>query len=231
MKRHVNVKLLDGGLPSCPQDRCATRLTLKGSRKLLSPQLLRIMEDRVRERLIPPDQKVYCPYPRCSALMSTSELPAFSMTQDFSEETVDGGLALATKSYWCRGRELYFQCLKKIHASSSFAKYALGDMAMRRKCVRCRGSFCLGCKVPWHDGMTCSDFRSKYPDPRPDGAKLQSLARQRLWRQCVRCKHVIELAAGCHHMTCVCGYEFCYKCGNQRNVQWSKMLMRAVGGT
>ncbi|WDK11211.1 IBR domain-containing protein [Colletotrichum graminicola] len=30
---------------------------------------------------------------------------------------------------------------------------------------------------------------------------------------CPRCRRIIELAAGCHHMTCPCGYEFCFQCG------------------
>ncbi|WVZ87927.1 hypothetical protein U9M48_034501 [Paspalum notatum var. saurae] len=45
--------------------------------------------------------------------------------------------------------------------------------------------------------------------------KLQNLARQRLWCQCVKCKHMIELAEDCYHMVCVCGYEFCYTCGKE----------------
>ncbi|KAL2471106.1 zinc finger (C3HC4-type RING finger) family protein [Abeliophyllum distichum] len=36
----------------------------------------------------------------------------------------------------------------------------------------------------------------------------------RLWRQCKKCSHMIELAAGCSHMTCRCGYEFCCTCGS-----------------
>ncbi|TVU27538.1 hypothetical protein EJB05_30157, partial [Eragrostis curvula] len=32
------------------------------------------MVERIREGQIPPAQKIYCPYPKCSALMSLSEL-------------------------------------------------------------------------------------------------------------------------------------------------------------
>ncbi|KAK3118179.1 hypothetical protein QOZ80_9BG0695380 [Eleusine coracana subsp. coracana] len=95
----------------------------------------------------------------------------------------------------------------------SSSKYTAADAATLRVCVKCRGSFCISCKVPWHDRMICYDYKRSYPHARPEDAKLQNLAKQRLWRQCIKCKHMIELAEGCYHMTCVCGYEFCYTCG------------------
>lgn len=32
-------------------------------------------------------------------------------------------------------------------------------------------------------------------------------------RKCPKCVHWIEKSSGCNHMTCKCGYEFCYSCG------------------
>lgn len=177
MKEHVKVKLLDGTLPACPQDGCTTKLSVEGSKIFLSPRLLDIMVQRIREAQIPPTQKIYCPYPKCSALMSLSEV------------------------------------IRPMQESSS--KYTIADAATLRNCVKCRGSFCISCKVPWHDRMSCYDYKRRYPHARPEDAKLQNLARQQLWRQCIKCKHMIELAEGCYHMTCVCGYEFCYTCGKE----------------
>ncbi|EER96320.1 hypothetical protein SORBI_3002G126100 [Sorghum bicolor] len=74
MKEHVRTKLLHGTLPSCPQDGCTSKLTVEDSKVFLSPQLLEIMVQRIGEEQIPPTQKIYCPYPKCSALMSLSEL-------------------------------------------------------------------------------------------------------------------------------------------------------------
>ncbi|TVU01335.1 hypothetical protein EJB05_53205, partial [Eragrostis curvula] len=175
MKEHVKVKLLNGMLPGCPRHGCTTKLSVEGSKVFLSPPLLGIMAQRIRERQIHPSQKVYCPYPKCSALMSLSEV---------------------------------------VHPmQESCSRYSVADAATLRKCVKCRGSFCISCKVIWHDRMTCYEYKRRCPYARPEDAKLQNLAEQRLWRQCVKCKHMIELAEGCYHMTCVCGYEFCYTCG------------------
>ena len=165
MKEHVKVKLLNGTLPACPQEGCTTKLSVEGSRVFLSPRLLEIMVQRMREGQIPPSQKIYCPYPKCSALMSLGEV------------------------------------IHPMQESSS--RYTAADAATLRKCVKCRGSFCLSCKVPWHDGMSCYEYKMRYPHARSEDAKLQNLARQRLWRQCVKCKHMIELAEGCYHMICV----------------------------
>ncbi|KAG8047165.1 hypothetical protein GUJ93_ZPchr0008g13178 [Zizania palustris] len=165
MTEHVKVKLLHGMLPACPHDGCTTKLTVEGSKIFLSPRLSAIMAQRIREGQIPPNQKIYCPYPKCSALMSLGEL------------------------------------IHPMQESSS--KYTVVDAATLRKCVKCRGSFCISCKVPWHDRMTCYDYKRRYPHDRPEDAYLQKLARQQLWRQCIRCKHMIELAEGCYHMTCV----------------------------
>ncbi|GJM87881.1 hypothetical protein PR202_ga03879 [Eleusine coracana subsp. coracana] len=74
MKEHVKAKIFHGMLPACPQDGCTTKLTVEGSKIFLSPRLLEIMVQRVREGQIPPSQKIYCPYPKCSALMSLSEV-------------------------------------------------------------------------------------------------------------------------------------------------------------
>lgn len=47
------------------------------------------------------------------------------------------------------------------------------------------------------------------------------------YRQCVRCKNVIEKSAGCNHMTCRCRYQFCYVCG----AKWSASHVCANRGT
>ncbi|KAF7071804.1 hypothetical protein CFC21_077052 [Triticum aestivum] len=177
MKEHVKVKLLHGMLPACPQDGCTKQLTVEGSKVFLSPRLLGIMVQRIREAQIPPTQKIYCPYLKCSALMSLSEV-----IQPMQE---------------------------------SCSKYTVADSATLRKCVKCRGSFCISCRVPWHDRMTCQDYKMMHPHAHSGDAKLENLAERRLWRKCVKCQHMIELAEGCYHMTCVCGYEFCYTCGKE----------------
>ena len=34
-------------------------------------------------------------------------------------------------------------------------------------------------------------------------------------KRCTRCKFIVFKNDGCNHMTCRCGYEFCYVCGGK----------------
>lgn len=161
MKQHVEMKLLHGLLPTCPHDQCKSELTMDRCRTFLTPRLLEIMSQRLKEASIPVMEKVYCPYPKCSALMSKRE------ALEFSKTTIVGA-----------------------------------ELSGARKCMKCNGHFCISCKVPWHSNMTCREYKRRNPHPPQEEAKLKNLAATNLWRQCVKCNYMIELAAGCYHMTC-----------------------------
>ncbi|XP_059626741.1 E3 ubiquitin-protein ligase RSL1-like isoform X2 [Cornus florida] len=173
MKQHVEVKLLHGMVPKCPQEGCISELKLESCKKFLTPKLIEIMSQRIREASIPVTEKVYCPYPKCSALMSKSDVFEYSRTAFGS------------------------------------VRHAV------RKCTTCQADFCIHCKVPWHSNMTCFEYKRKNPNHHTEESKLKTLAAKNLWRQCVKCNHMIELETGCYHMTCRCGYEFCYNCGGE----------------
>ncbi|KAL6011086.1 hypothetical protein ACLOJK_001530 [Asimina triloba] len=164
MKQHVEVKLLHGVLPGCPHEGCKIKLNAGSCKKFLSPKTADIMTQRLKEASIPEVDRLYCPYPKCSALMSRNEM----------------------------------MLPPRESSSMHHANYESGC----RKCIKCEGLFCLNCKVPWHLNMSCVQYRRSYPHPLVEDAKLQSLARQKLWRQCIKCNHMIELAEGCYHMTC-----------------------------
>ncbi|XP_057750051.1 E3 ubiquitin-protein ligase RSL1 [Arachis stenosperma] len=172
MRQHVEVKLLHGMVPKCPHEGCNSELQVDSCKKFLTNKLIETMQLRKLEASIPVTEKVYCPYPRCSALMSKTELFEYS-------------------------------------------KNLIGDFEQSgpKKCIKCHGLFCFTCKVPWHSGMKCYDYKRLNPNPPAEDLKLKFLASRSLWRQCVKCNHMIELAEGCYHMTCRCGYEFCYNCG------------------
>ncbi|CAL5424254.1 unnamed protein product [Camellia sinensis] len=154
LKKHVEVKLLQGMLPKCPHDACKTELKIESCRNFLTSELYDLMSQRIKEYSIPATQKIYCPYPRCSALMSKAE-------------------ALVNTN----------------NAGASM-------------CERCRGLFCMRCKAPWHSNVSCNDYKILNPYPCAEDAKLNSLARRNLWRQCVKCNHMVELAEGCNHIYC-----------------------------
>ncbi|KAM7496689.1 hypothetical protein LguiA_021103 [Lonicera macranthoides] len=171
MKQHIEAKLFNGSVPKCPHEDCNSELRIDSCGEFLPPNLIEIMKVQVKEASIPVGERIYCPYPKCSALMSKREVLE--------------------------------------HHKSEFGG------AMR--CVKCFGEFCINCKVVWHSNMTCTEYEGKNLNHHAEDAKLKTLAASNLWRQCEKCSHMIELSAGCHHMTCRCGYEFCYNCGAEWN--------------
>lgn len=159
MRQHVQVKLLQAILPTCPHEGCKSKLNIENCKNFLTPELTDIMSQRIKESSVPASQKVYCPFPRCSALMSKDEVYGYASA---------------------RGKEI----------SGS------------TKCTKCYRLFCVNCKVPWHNNMTCYDYKRLNPCPLPEEAKLKSLASRNLWRQCRKCNHMVELSEGCYHISC-----------------------------
>lgn len=52
----------------------------------------------------------------------------------------------------------------------------------------------------------------------PNEAEQQTvqLANEQGWQSCQRCKQIVDLIpGGCNHMTCRCGHQFCYACGQR----------------
>lgn len=206
MKQHVETKLREALVPKCLHHGCKSELDIDSCEKFLTPKFMEIMRQRKKEAITPVTERVYCPDPRCSVLMSKTEVLEHSRKE---------GLNV--------------------------------DVSGARRCVKCNGVFCINCKVPWHRDMTCDRYKLLNPNPPAEDAKLKLLASRNLWRQCIKCNLMIELAEGCFHMTCRyyvflpcqstsflkfsyvcyrlfefsylfivnnrCGYEFCYNCG------------------
>lgn len=76
-------------------------------------------------------------------------------------------------------------------------------------CPECETVTCTLCKGAWD--------RHDVPEKCPDliSAEDKTLLGREGWRQCPNksCRRVIEKASGCDRLHCVCGTEFCYRCG------------------
>lgn len=63
---------------------------------------------------------------------------------------------------------------------------------------------CTMCRGPQHDNSDCPQDR--------DMALTNALAEEEGWKHCAKCKALVEHREACQHMTCRCGYQFCYVC-------------------
>ncbi|KAK6330995.1 hypothetical protein TWF718_003189 [Orbilia javanica] len=74
-------------------------------------------------------------------------------------------------------------------------------------CQKCGTRACRICKGKAH----------KHTEDCPEDIGLNAvlgISKDNGWKRCYRCRAMIELNYGCNHMTCRCGAEFCYLCGN-----------------
>ncbi|CAH8267532.1 unnamed protein product [Arabidopsis lyrata] len=177
VKRYIEVKLLEGGVLRCPHYQCESKLTLRSCDNILTHKQRDMWERRNREESVPVTDRVYCPNPRCSALMSKAEL---------------------SKS--------------------------IKEAGVKRRCVKCSQPFCMNCKVLWHNNLLCDDYMRWHLTE--DDMMLKNLANHNMWRQCVNCQQMIERSEGCIHVTCWCGYSFCYTCGEEwkHGAMWEQRI-------
>ncbi|KAK1636481.1 hypothetical protein BDP81DRAFT_320043 [Colletotrichum phormii] len=77
------------------------------------------------------------------------------------------------------------------------------------------------CRGPNGSHLTCSICRGPHHADDADCpldadlALTNALAEEEGWQHCGRCQALVEHREACQHMTCRCGYQFCYVCGLQ----------------
>ncbi|CAG8549267.1 17045_t:CDS:2, partial [Racocetra fulgida] len=71
----------------------------------------------------------------------------------------------------------------------------------------CGEKSCFTHDVPWHSGLTCDEFSEQLQTKDYTANRAYY---ERHTKPCPRCKMSIEKNHGCDHMTCRCGYEFCW---------------------
>ena len=75
------------------------------------------------------------------------------------------------------------------------------------QCLECGVSTCQHCQNAFHPQRECAAD--------VDTQRARALAASQGWKACPSCKNVVEKSSGCLHMTCRCGTEFCYRCGQR----------------
>jgi IBR domain, a half RING-finger domain len=73
------------------------------------------------------------------------------------------------------------------------------------KCRKCELLICKKCNMEWHSAGECKIDESTQ--------KVLELVKEKNFQQCPQCHEMVERMAGCNHMTCICGHQFCVLCG------------------
>ncbi|GJM98794.1 hypothetical protein PR202_ga15833 [Eleusine coracana subsp. coracana] len=66
------------------------------------------------------------------------------------------------------------------------------------ECPHCHRLFCASCRVPWHHGIKCKEFKKLGDDEKGQGdLTLKSLAKKKKWQRCPKCKMYVSRKSGC----------------------------------
>ena len=134
-----------------------------------------------------------CPFPRCKAELCPADL------RDVLDADLRGELATALTLAALRKNSEFAECCF-CHTQ------ALVDSA-QMNCPNCRRSSCTHHSVAWHTGLTCAEY-----DTRQNGDVASRDLIEAETRRCPSCTAPIQKSYGCDHMTCRCGFEFCFVC-------------------
>ncbi|KAI7347763.1 hypothetical protein KC354_g13846 [Hortaea werneckii] len=83
-------------------------------------------------------------------------------------------------------------------------KSLINDDTNISTCPKCDKTTCAMCKAPSHSGDCPEDEALQ---------QLINIANAEEWQRCSECKRFVELNTGCNHISCRCGFQFCYVCG------------------
>ena len=73
-------------------------------------------------------------------------------------------------------------------------------------CNTCKARYCGKCLNKEHKGL-CDIY------------EVELLLKNLNYKRCKKCKMIIEKTQGCNHITCRCGFQFCYVCGDDWSPQ------------
>jgi len=76
----------------------------------------------------------------------------------------------------------------------------------------CGKKSCRYCKQKSHLPLRCDEIEKDWEVEMR--TKMEEAINDEVSRKCPKCKKLFEKTEGCNHMTCVCGTNFCYLCGD-----------------
>ncbi|KAI5067303.1 hypothetical protein GOP47_0017831 [Adiantum capillus-veneris] len=183
------------------------------SHEFCSKCIVQHAEVKVQSGQVP----VGCPQVNCTTLLSLDQCQSLLSLRwyDLLRRRLSEASIPEAERVYCP----YSHCsalMDRRNLNVKVATSAASPSTARKMCVECSRFFCVECRVPWHALMTCDYYQSLPPEFQDkQDVELHRLAENQKWQRCQKCRRMIELSEGCYHMTCRCGYEFCYLCGKE----------------
>ena len=156
---------------------------------------------------------VVCPEPRCK-----KPIPLPDLRELLTPEEMDR----CQKFEWKKIRDQNADIRECPTENCDYFFVKENDNQSYLSCPICGVEYCLKCDIVYHVQQTCEEVQEAIIGAKADkinnhslpvDAQLLEWARAAGAKQCAQCKFWVQKNDGCDHMTCRCGYEFCYICG------------------
>ena len=152
-----------------------------------------------------------CPVVECRKILSTSDIKQVlsdDLIEKYEKYSILNAISEQSDIFWCPNPECNY-AFSIEDANADVKEY---------HCEMCGKHYCLNCQVPFHEGMTCKEYKKTQKTSKEQELKAEkqfrSFVKSSKTKQCPFCKFWVEKSRGCDHMKSRCGKEFCYKCGD-----------------
>ncbi|CAO2206908.1 unnamed protein product [Urochloa humidicola] len=182
--------------------------------------LARYVGGKIRDRVA----GVRCPDERCGGALDPELCQGFLPREVFERwcAALCEDMLMGANTTYCPYKDCSATMLVD-DAGGAGAGGGGGGGVAEAECPSCRRLFCARCGVaPWHAGVTCAEYgRLGKGDRGKEDLLLMEMAKGRNWKRCPKCEYFVEKSTGCLHITCRCGFEFCYGCGGNWGITHS----------
>lgn len=153
---------------------------------------------------------VICPDPNCKGVIGPEVCQSINVPKEVLERwdaALCESVIMGSQKFYCPFKDC-----------SAMLVDDGGVEVTSSECPNCNRLFCAQCKVAWHSGVDCNEFKSLAKgDRNPEDLMLMDLAKNKKWMRCPSCRIFVEKIDGCQHISCRCGYHFCYGCGKKND--------------
>ena len=162
---------------------------------------------------------ILCPEPKCKRAIP---LPDLRELLSYEE------LQRLQKFEWKNVRDQNPDMLECPTEDCDYLFYKEAENQTYHHCPSCGITYCLQCEMLYHVEYTCEEVQEEKKqaaiqkkaddinnNEQPEDKMLEDWALASGSKKCGKCNYWVQKSEGCNHMTCRCGYEFCYVCGGK----------------
>ena len=157
-------------------------------------------------KMADPNKPIECPQVGCHRQILVTEMEMLvdnALVEKYTEKSLQSFISVNNDAYSCCPTPDCTYVFFFVHGDTDF------------QCPLCEKRHCLKCNVEYHEGATCSEYQKWSLLNGQSDDLFGTLVEKKKMKQCARCRNWVEKADGCPHITCRCGFEFCYRCGQK----------------